>query len=87
MKEFRDYTAGILNLVISCAIIVFLLMLTSCGTLKTVNNPYNKKQLLWGKVNNEGIYMFNNYYRVSKEFYNTYRIGDEFEFKKGDIIK
>ena len=87
MKEFRDYTAGILNLVISCAIIVFLLMLTSCGTLKTVNNPYNKKQLLWGKTKVENVYTINNYYRVTKEFYYTYKIGDEIEFKKGDIIK
>ena len=87
MKEFRDYSAGILNLVISCAIIVFLLMLTSCGTLKTVNNPYNKKQLLWGKNKVENIYIINNYYSVTKEFYNQYKIGDEFSFKKGDIIK
>ena len=62
-------------------------MFASCGTFKTVNNPYGKNQLLWAKTATENYYQINNYYKVTKEFYHRYNIGDEFSFKKGDIIK
>ena len=66
-------------------LITLSLLICSCGTFKTVNNPYNKKQLLWGKNKVEEVYIFNNYWKVTKEFYHQYNIGDEFILKKGDL--
>ena len=57
----------------------------SCGTFVTVNSPYHKAQLLWNKKKTENYYIFNNYYRVKKRVYDTYKVGDKFEFKKGDL--
>ena len=65
--------------------ILLSLLFIGCGTFKTVNNPYNKKQLLWGKNKVEEVYIFNNYWKVTKEFYHQYNIGDEFILKKGDL--
>ena len=60
-------------------------ILTGCGTFKSINNPYNKKQLLWGKTQTEGVYTFNNYWKVTEEYYHMHKIGDEFILKKGDL--
>ena len=67
--------------------IIILLLICSCGTLKTVNNPYGKTQLLWGKSKVEEVYIFNNYWKVTKEFYYQYNIGDEFKLNKNNLIK
>ena len=68
-------------------IILLSLLFMGCGTFVTVNSPYHKAQLLWAKKKQENYYIFNNYYKVKKEVYNAYKIGDKFEFKKGDIIQ
>ena len=68
-------------------IIILSLLICSCGTLKTVNNPYGKTQLLWAKTKTEDVYKFNNYWNVTKEFYYQYKIGDEFKLKKENLIK
>ena len=65
--------------------LIILIFFISCGTFKTVNSPYGKKQLLWGKTQTEGVYTFNNYWKVTEEYYHMYKIGDEFVLKKGDL--
>ena len=67
-------------------IIILLLLICSCGTFKTVNSPYTT-QLLWAKNKVEDVYIFNNYYHVTKEFYYQYRVGDEFKLNKNNLIK
>ena len=67
--------------------ILLSLFFVGCGTFKTVNNPYGKKQLLWGKTKTEDVYKFNNYWNVTKEFYDQYKIGDEFVLRKENLIK
>ena len=67
--------------------LIIILFITSCGTFKTVNSPYGKKQLLWGKTKTENVYKFNNYWNVTKEFYYSYKIGDEFILRKENLIK
>ena len=67
-------------------LILLCILFVGCGTFKTVNNPYGKKQLLWGKTNTEGVYIFNNYWKVTKTFYDAYRIGDEFILRKENLL-
>ena len=67
-------------------LLLLAVMLAGCGTFKTVNNPYGKKQLVWARTSHDGLYIINNYYSVTKEFYSLYRVGDEFSFSKGDIL-